>query len=205
MNKSIKKVLLPMSPQKRIEYIWHYYKIHIMVGISVIILIMFSINSVVDKKEVALSITILGQKVDTAGVYDLEAYLNVKLLSEDKDTEINIQYVKYDHTSMDGEFGLQRVLADITAGFIDVLIVDKHLFKQFSDEQQLLPINSIKGYEKIDLEKNKPYYSGDQITGISTSEMNLLNSIDFDGEKVICIPANVNNVELFPELFGLLK
>lgn len=174
-----------------------------MVGISVIILIMFTTNSVFDKKEVALSITILGQRVDTEGVYELEEYLNDELLSGDKENEINIQYVRYDHTSLDGKFGLQRVLADITAGFIDVLIVDKHLFNELSYEQQLLPINSIKGYETLDLEKNTPYYSGDRIDGVSNSKIKLLKAIDYDEEKVICIPANAKNVEFISKLFEL--
>lgn len=190
-----------MSTKERFSYIWDYYKFHIIGSITAIILLILLISSIDEKKEAYLNITILGNGVNPEGIAQLQEQLTNVLVKDKADEEVFIETLSYDKSSPDAasRAGVQKMVAQITTGSIDLLIVDKELFEEISSQQNsLLAINDLKG-------TGKRLPSNEEVYGISTSDINLLSPLKLDENKVLCIPSNTKNLEQINELFSLIS
>jgi hypothetical protein len=190
-----------MSTKERFSYIWDYYKFHIIGSITAIILLILLISSIDEKKEAYLNITILGNGVNPEGIAQLQEQLTNELVKDKADEEVFIETLSYDKSSPDAasRAGVQKMVAQITTGSIDLLIVDKELFEEISSQQNsLLAINDLKG-------TGKRLPSNEEVYGISTSDINLLAPLKLDENKVLCIPSNTKNLEQINELFSLIS
>jgi hypothetical protein len=201
MKQNIKEILAPMSPKEKMAYIWEYYKFHIIGTIAAIILLFSLINSIGEKKEVVLNMTIVGQGVSTEGVVQLQEYLTKELVTDKADEEVFIETLSYDNTSQDpvSQTGLQKMIAQISTGSIDLLIVDKEVFEDISAQQNsLLAINDFKGMDKV-------VTSNEEIYGINTSDITLLESLKLDENMVLCVPGNTKKLKEINEFFSLIS
>ncbi len=73
-----------MSKKKKAEYIWEYYKLHI-IGVLVVICIIASfIHGQITKVDYVFNLTMLGNTVDTSKMTDLESKLT-KVVVKDGD------------------------------------------------------------------------------------------------------------------------
>lgn len=190
-----------MSTKERFAYIWDYYKFHIIGSITAIILLILLISSIDEKKEAYLNITILGNGVNPEGIAQLQGHLTNELVKDKADEEVFIETLSYDKSSPDAasRAGVQKMVAQITTGSIDLLIVDKELFEEISSQQNsLLAINDLKG-------TGKRLPSNEEVYGISTSDINLLVPLKLDENKVLCIPSNTKKLEQINELFSLIS
>jgi hypothetical protein len=202
MKQNIKAILAPMSPKERIAYIWDYYKFHIIGTIVAIILLISFMSSIGGKKEVVLNMTIIGQGVNTEGVVQLQEQLTNKLV-QDADEEVSVQHLSYNKSSMDeaSRAGIQKLSAEISLGSIDLMIVEKDLFEEISEQKSsLLPLNDIKGIDKID----NLIKSDEKVYGISTSDIKLLAPLELDANKVLCVPSTSKNRENINQFFTLI-
>ena len=201
MKQNIKAILAPMSPKKRMAYIWEYYKFHIIGTIAAIILLISFISSIGEKKEVVLNMTIIGQGVNTEGVVQVQDQLTSKLVQKKADEEISVQHLTYNKSSMDeaSRAGIQKLSAEITLGSIDLMIVEKELFEEFSSQQSsLLALNDFKG-------SNKLLKSDEKVYGISASDIKLLAPLELDENKVLCVPSTTKNLKNINEFFSLIS
>jgi hypothetical protein len=199
LKQNIKAILAPMSPKQRLAYIWDYYKFHIIGTIAAIILVISFINSIGEKKEVVLNMTIIGQGVNSEGVVQLQDHLTDKLVQDKGDEEVFVQFLTYNKGSMDqaSQAAIQKMSAEITLGAIDLLIVEKELYNEISSQpSSLLALNDIKRTDKW-------LKSNDKVYGISASEINLLAPLDLDDNKVLCIPSTTKNLKNINKFFRL--
>ena len=190
-----------MSPKEKMAYIWDYYKFHIIGTIAAIILFISFISSIGEKKEVVLNMTIIGQGVNTEGVVQVQDQLTSKLVQKKADEEISVQHLTYNKSSMDeaSRAGIQKLSAEITLGSIDLMIVEKELFEEFSSQQSsLLALNDIKGTEKL-------LTSDEKVYGINTSDIKLLAPLELDENKVLCVPSTAKNLKKINEFFTLIS
>jgi hypothetical protein len=190
-----------MSPKEKMAYIWDYYKFHIIGTIAAIILLISFISSIGEKKEVVLNMTIIGQGVNTEGVVQVQDQLTSKLVQKKADEEISVQHLTYNKSSMDeaSRAGIQKLSAEITLGSIDLMIVEKELFEEFSSQQSsLLALNDFKGSDKL-------IKSDEKVYGISTSDIKLLAPLELDENKVLCVPSTTKNLKKINEFFTLIS
>lgn len=190
-----------MSPKERIAYIWEYYKFLIIGTIAAIILLFSLINSIGEKKEVVLNMTIVGKGVSTEGVVQLQEYLTNELVNDKADEEVFIETLSYDKTSQDSvsQTALQKLFAQISIGAIDLLIVEKEIFEDISAQQNsLLAINDFKGMDKIITINEETY-------GISTSDIDFLEPLKLGENMVLCIPSNTKKLKEINEVFSLFS
>ncbi|MBS4207828.1 hypothetical protein [Bacillus sp. FJAT-50079] len=198
MKKSLKEILAPMSGKERVNYIWHYYKFH-MIGVIVLVVIASTtINGIINKKDVMLNIMIVGEKMDTAKIEDITEKINVELLNEkERDKyEISIQAVPFSTTNIDPQMqvGLQKMAAELAGGFIDVLLVEKSFFDEMNLEGNLLDIKELSGAQALPYQDDQIYMSEDErVTGIHASAIKLFENAIYDENVVLCIPGNTKN------------
>ena len=118
-----------MSKKKKAEYIWEYYKIHI-IGILVIIFIVGSlIHSQITKVDYIFNLTMIGDMVDENRRIDLEKQLTsivikdgekrkqaiVDIIPSGTEAKKSNQYMQ----------NMQKFIANISVGELDVVILIK--------------------------------------------------------------------------------
>lgn len=192
-----------MSTKEKIEYIWEYYKFHIIGTIAAIILLFSLISNIGEKKEVYLNMTILGRGINTEGIVQLQEQLTKKLVKDVAEEEVFIQTLNYDKSSKDesSRVGIQKFSAEISTGSIDLLIVDKELFEEISSQQGLLALNDFKGFDKLNLTLT----TGDKVYGIGTPNIQQLAPLGLDENMVLCVPKTTKNLKRINEFFGFIS
>ena len=150
----------------------------------------------------------MGKGIDSEGVALVQEKLTDKLVKDKEKKEVFVETLTYDPLSQDeiSRAGIQKMTAQITTGSIDLLIVDKELFEEISSqEKSLLALNEIKGIDKSDFEFVYPKPSDENFYGIGTSDIKLLDSLQLDENKVLCVPSNTKKMKEINEFFTLIS
>lgn len=149
-----------MSKKKKAEYIWEYYKLHI-IGVLVLICIIASfIHGQITKVDYVFNLTMLGNTVDTNKLTDLETKLT-KVVVKDGDTKkqaiIGNMFLG-DSTnsdpSMDSQ-SMQKFVAQLSVGELDVVILDKGMFESFAKQNMFLRLDNISGFDLTSIKNEK--------------------------------------------------
>lgn len=208
MKKKLGEILAPMTFSEKISYLWEYYKIHFIVTIVVLIFIGTSIASFAGKKEIVLNIVVMGEMINSERIQTLQDELNVELLDESEldDKQISLRYIHYSSTQMDQQshVGIQKMAAEMTSKSIDLFILDKTLFDQFSREGSLVSLSDFAEFDMNAFEKNDLYFSpvnDGQVDGVNISVFERFMDIDINGDKILCIPLNAQNIEMISQFF----
>lgn len=200
MKIGLKEVLAPMTRTEQVKYIWHYYRFHILGLIVVIIFSTFTINGIINKKNTELNFMIVAEKIDHTKVEGLLEQFNKELIMEEDRslTEIGMQAVTYSKTEIDPQMqvGLQKLAAELAAGAVDILMVDKGYYEEMNVDGQLLDIKELSGIENLPYANDRVYVSEEgKVTGIDLSALSLFLGATFDENIVLCLPANSKNDE----------
>ncbi|WP_462413672.1 hypothetical protein [Neobacillus sp. Marseille-QA0830] len=208
MKSNIKEILAPMSPMQRISYIWDYYKLPILGTIAAIILLIFLIgNPPSGKKEAFLRLSILGKDVNRQHVVQFQEHLTNKLVTDKGHEEVIVQSISNDDSNLDqsSQVERQKFAAELATGDIDLIIIEHDLFEKLLSEKSLLPLNDLKGFNKMEIRDKALLKSGEKVYGIGTSDMKGLTSLDLDENMVICVPKNTKNLENIKQLLTLIN
>jgi len=138
--------LREMNFKGKLEYIWDYYKIHIILIVIAIFVIFSFLNAWVfnPTPNTALFISWDGGFATDEQVDRLKTYLEERLIPEGKREEVIITqffFASDDPMSMMTE--VQRTAAMIAAGMIDFFIVDPDLFEEYSRFGYFLPLDEV--------------------------------------------------------------
>ncbi|MCR2820942.1 hypothetical protein [Lederbergia panacisoli] len=212
VKKTLKEILSDMSTSEKAKYIWEYYKLFIIGGIVLVILVASMVHSIATKKEVVLNVVIM------AGIYDpeykdkfQETLYQDFLTDEERDkSNIVIQTLKSSSDALDMQVGvdMQKMAAELSAGYIDFFIVDKDFYDNMNDQNQLMSFQKTSGITEWPIQEEQLYFSKEnkeEITGINISAFPILKGIVPNEEKVICVPANAKNTEYISRFLQYLN
>jgi hypothetical protein len=202
LKPNIKTILAPMSPKQRISYIWDYYRFHIMGAIAAIILVIYLIGNVGEKKETYLNLTIMGEGVITENIVQIQEDLTNKLVTDKDQEEVLIQSINYGQSNMDpaSQVGIQKFTAVLSSGDIDVMIVQQEFFEKLSSQEGLLDLNEL----GFNLEAKTVFKSEEKVYGIDASDIELLSPLQLKDNMVICVPRNTKNLVNITQFFTLI-
>lgn len=204
MKRSLREILSEMDNKERAKYIWEYYKFFIIGFIILILLIVYTISSVINKKEDFLNIVMMGGFVDHQQVEIVESTLFDALLEEDEKEKslIRIQNLRTagsgNDVDMQAGIDIQKMAAELSAGMINVFIVPEEFFNEMNDDDQLTPLNELLGQSSLPFSDDELYFAPDGTTptGIDLSAVKLFDGMSLDEEeKIICVPLNSQNKE----------
>ncbi|WP_078544530.1 hypothetical protein [Litchfieldia alkalitelluris] len=208
MKKKLSDILAPMSFTEKISYLWEYYRIHFIASIVILIVLVTTISSIIEKKDIVLNIVVMGQMVDSEKLQSLQNSVNVELVNEEdrNSSEVSVRHIQYSSTQMDQQasVGLQKMAAEMSSKAIDIFVVDKALFEQINSQGQLLNLEDIQGVELSSIDESHLYLSAQQegqVVGIDSTAMNIFSDVTTGGEFVLCIPANAQNMEKISQFF----
>lgn len=189
--------LTGMSKKKKAEYIWEYYKLHI-IGVLVLICIIGSIiHGQITKVDYVFNLTMLGNTVDTNKMTDLETQLTSVVVKDgDKKKQATISNMSLgDSNNSDSAMSsqyMQKFVAQLSVGELDVVILDKDMFESFVKQDMFLRLDNISGLDLASIKSEKIEASETNKTkavyAINAKDIKIFKNIGFDTtNKVIGI------------------
>ncbi|SFE62707.1 extracellular solute-binding protein [Thermoanaerobacter thermohydrosulfuricus] len=207
MSEERKNWFRNMATKEKVEYIWDYYKVHIITGILVIYLLGAFTSSVLNRKEYVLNIAFVGKYMDFDRLNEFSKEVTKELIGDPsgkKQASIDFYgLVK----NPNGNFTLdpastQKLMARMGAQDIDVIILDKNNFDILASQGAFLRLDEIKELNLSGLNVAKVEEPSNEVKpgayGIYVRWNNkYLKNLGYDyNDKIIAIMANGQHKDL---------
>lgn len=141
-KKSFKENTANMNRKQKIEYIWYYYKLHIIAALVVIIVIGSFASTFLTRKSTYVSVSLTGSYVDNNKLDDFNKKANKELLGDNKKSEVSITFLS---KGGDTDYNTDQALtARIAAKDIDILILPKSDFESYAKLGSFLDLSDLK-------------------------------------------------------------
>ena len=216
--KEQQKKVKDMSLKKKVGYFWHYYRIHVIVGIIVLAFIGFFIRDFRESsREEVLNVTFINQK----------STINVEKMKEDFASYINLDTEKYqifmdgsmtfsldDSADYQSNMATQVQLIGLTqSNDLDIIITDKTTFDHLAGQEFFVDIETYLPQEL--LEKINPSFYRNSISrqdgsgeitysGLLINDSPLYKGIQLKDDMVLGVLVNTkhqDNILRFLEFF----
>jgi hypothetical protein len=190
--------LKSMSRKEKIEYIWDYYKLHIISVIVVIAVIASFIHGQLTKIDYVVNITMIGNAVNESKKEEAEKKFTSLVVKEgEQRKQALIDVIATDKSELSYEM-MQKFVVRIAAGEIDVVILDKGFFDSFVKQDMFIPLESISQINLSDIKQSKIEASGNTnnkaVYAISVEGNKELEAMGYDTKnKVLGIMASSKN------------
>jgi len=140
-----KRKIKEMPFKKKVEYIWEYYKFHLIVIILILAIAGGIINSVFinPRPQITLFVAWSTGFITDEQTSDLTEKMNERIIEPkaNETVEINMFFPTADDPSMDAA-QIQRLAAMLSAGMIDVFILDFEMLEGYASFGYLEPMES---------------------------------------------------------------
>jgi hypothetical protein len=203
--------LKSMSRKEKIEYIWDYYKLHIISVIIVIAVLASFIHGQLTKIEYVVNVTMIGNAASEPKREELERKLTSLVVKEgEQRKQAFVDVITTDKSELSYEM-TQKFVVRIAAGEIDVVILDKGFFDSFVKQDMFLPLESINQINLSDIKQDKIEASGSNnnkaVYAISVEGNKELEAMGYDTKnKVLGIIASSkqkdNGIKVFKHILG---
>ncbi|MBE3578804.1 MAG: ABC transporter substrate-binding protein [Caldanaerobacter subterraneus] len=193
--------------KEKLQYIWDYYKIHIIVGLLLIYVLTTFTLSMINRKEYVLSIALIGESVDFDRLSQFSHEVTKELVGNPSDKkEALVDFYKLMRDSQ-GELILdpastQKLIARIAAKQIDVIILDKKSFDALAVQGAFLRLDKTEG---LNLKDYKVVKTLKDVNGVKkgvygiyvNSDNRWLKQIGYDyHNKIIAVLSNSEHKDL---------
>lgn len=189
---SVKEKFKTLSTKKKVEFIYDYYKLPIIAVLLGIIILSYTVYSIATKQDTYCNITYYGSNADSEELSTIKDTLNEKILSDDKKSTIFIEsiFVSPDSNYGDDPASTQAFAVKLAANEIDILLINKNYFNYFASQDMLLDLNSLPGFDSLNLTKNdlimtKDHSGNEKLYGIKINNLNLLKDAIFDLDNTV--------------------
>ncbi|GKX31997.1 hypothetical protein SH1V18_44770 [Vallitalea longa] len=201
MKKTNKQKFQELSRKEKVDYIWEYYKLHIIGGIIVIGIIASFLNIWVfnPPPKPAVSVNFMSTNIMTNVTEELEKELDDLIVTEEmgnKKVFVNTFVLGSPDPQM--EMATQtKFAASVQAQELDVMIMDKDKFEELAKQGNMLPLEEILAQQDLDMLSEKLISlkseedNKEKIYGIDVSDNDKINEIMVgDSPKVMSIIVN---------------
>ena len=181
-----------MSFKEAVDYIWEYYKIHI-IGIVLGVAFLVSILS-----------TIFGEKEET---YEVMVVSQIPYdITEQFSNQVNEKYfdefqVAVNNITSGGESiadlsyaDIQKFWANIGANMVDIIVTNETIAEQMVEQEGILEVDEVVDESLLEQNGVELYQFGtESIYGIDTNQLDVFDDIEPFQDKVLIIPINSEN------------
>lgn len=193
-----------MNTKQKIDYIWYYYKVHIIVTLIAIFLIGTFVSDKINSKNYVLSFTVIGSSFNVDQQDEMQKEVTKLLLGKtDGKDQAYIDFMPL-YKNSSGELTLQpelqqKFIVKMAAGEIDVAALDKNMFASLAANGGLVKLGDLKGLE---LNNNTTVKATNEtgsegVYGIDISSNAKLKEMNYDTEnKVLCVTYKSENKDM---------
>lgn len=200
----VKDAMKGMTGKEKVEYIWEYFKIHIIVTICVIAAITSFVIEINTNPQYVFNLTMLGQYQDMTKSADFEKEVTKALLGENSGRkQAQVDFYPLTTSAQTGQLELQyeytqKFMVMLATSSLDAMILDEASFNSVCKDNGLLRLDTVsgidlKGLKTVEASNEK---QGKGIYGIKVDDLKKLKDIQFDSEgKILCIASNSKHVD----------
>ena len=158
--------LKEMPIKKRIQYIWDYYKLWIIVGIFALSTFISSIHQYLTAKESLLTLIMLNSSIPVSETVFAKDYLTARNYDSAKyelvvsSLELNMTAESYQQDY----YTVQSMIVRLTSGDIDIFSAPADLFKSYREEGYLMNLEHIFTEAELSPYENYLVYTTDSET-----------------------------------------
>ncbi|MGH4122083.1 MAG: hypothetical protein ACREV6_04010 [Clostridium sp.] len=186
--------LKSMSKKKKAEYIWEYYKLHI-IGVLAIILILASIiHGQITRVDYVFDLTLIGNNVDETKKSDVEKQLtNIVIKDGEQKKQAIIDIIPIEGSSKEdatmSNVSTQKFIAKISVGEIDVVILDKGMAQVYAKQDMFSRLDNIRELDLSAIKNEKIEAVGSDnikaVYAINAVDVKIFKDIGFDTENMV--------------------
>lgn len=210
---STKQKLKDMNTKQKFEFIWDYYRFHI-IGTIIIIAIVTSFTiDIIKSKETILNITALGEYMDMDRKDILENKVNAELIKDEQNKKQILFDFLVKQKDMRDEYSMasvQKLQASIAAKDVDVLILDKSDFEIYASQGTFMKLSQLSNFQQLNIpEKDLVKYqakdidSKEEIYGINAESLPVLKELKYNSkDKILCIVVNTQRLDKVSEFLN---
>ena len=184
-----------MSKKAKIEYIWDYYKIHIIVTTIVLIGVISFIHGQITKTNYEFNLTIIGSSLEQDKADKFEKSLTpvvIKNASAKQSAQIDIMAISNLTSGKEATSAqyMQKFVAELSANVIDLLILSKTDYEVFLKQGAFIKLDNVEVLKDKKLEET-PKGTEKGVYGIKIDGNKKLTSFGVNTkDMVLCIPAS---------------
>lgn len=158
--KKEREMLKGKSFKEKLDYFWYYYKMHVFVGVCILILAGTTIHDVVTQKDIAFYVAFLNSfetEQDEAFIGEFAQLTDIDLEEYDVylDTNMYFNVAGYDESSM---AAAQKFLAMSSNSEIDVVVTDRDVFASYADSGFFSDLHNYLTEEQIEKYSDHFFY-----------------------------------------------
>ena len=194
-----------MSNKKKAEYIWDYYKLHIIGVLAIILIVASLIHSQITKIDYVFNLTMIGNTIDENKRVNFEKQLTSFVIKPgDKKKQAIVDIIPADSSNsvesiMSNQY-MQKFVVRISVGDLDVVILDKKLFESLVKQDTFLKLENISQLNLATIKNEKIEASGSDnkkaVYAINAVDIKMFNKMGFDTHnKVIGIISSCKQKE----------
>jgi len=193
---------------EKLDYIWTYYKLHILGTLILIFFVGSYISAQINRQDVYCNITYVGNSINVEDLTPTKNKLNDILLNNNKKLVINFDSIFTDDKSSAGIAMTEKLHVNIAAQQIDIAIVNKEFFEKNFSSEMFLNLESLNGFSTLPLSNHELIQKTDNngyngTYGISVKNLKLLNDIHFANDDNIVVV--ISNTEHNDAVVNVLK
>jgi len=198
--------LKSMSRRERLQYIWDYYKLHIIGVIVLAALVVSFIYGQVTKIVYVGNVTILGDVLEESKREEFQKIITGAVVKEgEKKKQAFVDSFSVGKDQIGAQM-MQKFIVKIAAGDIDVVVLDKEMFEEFVKQDMFMDVDEAKlknsKLDKIEISLNQ---GNKKVVAVGAEGSSLLETIGLDTRnKVIAMPRTSinkeNGMKIFQEL-----
>ncbi|WP_058484849.1 hypothetical protein [Defluviitalea phaphyphila] len=207
-----------LNKKKKIEYIFYYYKWHIIVSILLIAFGINIVNNIIhgDEKNPLFTISLQGisTKYEEISAWEEDISARIKKLEKDKNKTVRVDFYYIDMKNQDeySMANIKKFIALSITGDLDIVCLDEDFFMSQVNNKAYIPLDTISELDLI-LDKNKDILvklkaEGDtkeRVYGIRADNINIFQNIDYDTtNKILAISKNTKNLNYIIQFFNLI-
>lgn len=189
-----------MTKKNKIQYIWDYYKIHIIVTIVVLIGMISFIHGQITKINYEFNLTIIGSALETDKIEKFEKTLTpivIKNPGVKQSAQVDLMAVASLTGGKEATSSqyMQKFVAELSANVMDLLILNKSDYDAFQKQGAFLKLDNIQGLDLSALKDDKLERATDNaekgVYGINIQDNKLLVGFGINTQNsVLCIPSS---------------
>ena len=202
-HQKFKEATKDMTPQKKWEYIWMYYKLPIISTICVLVLGAYSIYEFQTRQTTVLNVVLTSGNRLTPNVEALRQSLNESLAPTEG---------RYTVTIMSHNFSVaenarvspeetQAIMTLLAVGELDILLLDEPTFWHFYEIGGLIPLTGF----GLDLDPSDVVYADNQPFGLRAEAFSVLDDVAEGGTFIVAAGAGSQRHEMVKSFLGLAR
>lgn len=154
--------LKDMSFKKKLGYLWHYYKIHAIITLLVIIFAASFIHNLVTRKDYAFYAVLINAETP---YIDYMMYGDAFAQYAGFDTDKYVAFfdtsskISSDYYNQDSAANTDKMSAMIYTGTIDVIVADTYAFEYYAQSNSFVNLENVLPADILEKYKNSLYYT----------------------------------------------